>query len=254
MSREKSMKHILLALLFTINSAWATNCDHMVPYGKPVVTTSEAIIYLCRQLYVVEYSVKRKTPYWSAELVQKDGLLIKEPRVNAFRADPDLAKGQSAIPEDYTNTGYDKGHMSPVGDMHINSSAMLESFYMTNMVPQDPGNNRAGWRELEEYIRELVISRGQLFVITGPVYDTETPKTIGKNKVAVPTRLYKIVVDLQAKTSMSFIVANAPFGITEIEKHLTTIAEIEKVTGIKFFPASSVLLKEATTLWGSRTN
>jgi endonuclease G len=234
--------------------ATASSCDSFTPFGKPAVSTIEKVTYLCRQMYVVEHSPTRHTPYWSAEHLIGSQQSIEEPRINAFKADPDLPANESAKPSDYARSGYDKGHMSPVGDMHQNTSAMLESFYMSNMVPQVPGNNRDGWRAIEIYAREMSQARGDIYVITGPVYLPTDDKVIGSTHVRVPGYLYKIMYDPHSNAILSFMVPNIPFTQQDIPKYISRIQIIENATGINFFPNLTHPLNESIHLWTSKTN
>jgi endonuclease G len=75
---------------------------------------------------------------------------------------------------------------------------------MTNIIPQAPNNNRATWRNLEEYCRSLMDKGNELYIIAG-VYgrggsgsNGGTTNTIASGKITVPARLYKIVVTLPA--------------------------------------------------------
>jgi endonuclease G len=205
-------------------------------------------------MYVVEHSPSRKTPYWSAEYVVADNLKIKKKRVNAFRADPDLPSRVAAHPSDYDGSGWDQGHASPVGNMYADTIAMLESFYLSNMFPHHPKNNRVGWRVLESIVREQAIARGAVYVITGPIYDSKVDVTIGKNKVAVPTRLYKIVVDPRHHVTMSFIAPNSPLPASELPFAIVKIADVEKATGITFFPLLRLPFRESTMIWTDLTS
>lgn len=48
-----------------------------------------------------------------------------------------------AYPNDYTNSGYDRGHMAPAGDAVASQAGMDETFLLTNIAPQiGPGFNR----------------------------------------------------------------------------------------------------------------
>ena len=73
-------------------------------------------------------------------------------RDGRFYTDPDV-KGAQANYEDYRNTGWDKGHIAPAGDMKWDEQAMYESCYYTNVCPQNHNLNGGVWRSLEERCR-----------------------------------------------------------------------------------------------------
>ena len=76
------------------------------------------------------------------------------PRYDKFQADPKV-RGAKAYPSDYTRSGYDRGHMAPAGDMKWSETAMQESFYMSNVCPQNRNLNRGDWKDLEEFRAHL---------------------------------------------------------------------------------------------------
>ena len=83
---------------------------------------------------------------------------------------------------------------------------MIECFYLSNMVPQvGKGMNQGIWKDLEEKVRKWAIARGELFIFTGPVYEGGAKETIGKNRVAVPSALYKIIYDPNKERGYSFL-------------------------------------------------
>jgi endonuclease G len=133
--------------------------------------------------------------------------------------------------------------------MYINPAAMLESFYMSNMIPQVASNNRDGWNHLEYWVRGAAMRFQDVYVITGPIYQCNPCNTIGKGKVAVPTHIYKIVVDAKQRRAITFVVANSPFVGSEIPKAISNITAVQNATGIKFFPALVGKLQEANQLW-----
>lgn len=246
------MKYWLVAFFIAVigTSSYAANkCDTMYPFGKPVVNTTEHVTYLCRQMYVVEHSPNRHTPYWSAEHIVGKEQLADAPRVNAFKADPDLPPNEAARPSDYNEPNYDQGHMAAVGNMHINPAAMLESFYMSNMVPQVAGNNRVGWNQLEYWTRGAALKFKDVYVITGPIYQCNPCATIGKNRVVVPTHLYKIVYEPRQRWVITFIVPNIAFQGKEIPKYISNLGTVQQMTGITFFPTVRAKLIETNQLW-----
>lgn len=160
-----------------------------------------------------------------------------EERTDNFRADPAVKTG-SAIPEDYKKTGYDRGHLCPAGDMAWNETTMSESFFMSNMSPQEPKFNRGIWKTLETNVREWAKKDEEIYVVTAGVLEKGL-STIGeKNKVAVPKYYYKIILDVYGpeKKAIAFIMPNV--GSKEsVFNYAVTIDSVERLTHINFFPA-----------------
>jgi len=226
------------------------NCKAMFAYGVPKAdNTQEKTHQLCRKLYVLEYSPSKKTPIWVAERLIGSNLDASAERVNAFKPDPDLPESASATLKDYVGSKMDKGHMAPVGDMHSDEVAMLESFYLSNMVPQEPGTNRVIWRALEEKTRELATARGEIFVITGPIYEIGY-RTIGDGRVAVPTKLYKILIDTEQRVVLVFIIPNVALPSSDLPKYVSSLRKLKKLTKINFFPTEEKPLTVSTKIWG----
>lgn len=113
---------------------------------------------LCRKGHLLSHSQENKTPFWVIEhLTAEKANSDVSDRVNKFKADPALAKGKRAELSDYKNSGYDKGHMAPAADMKWDLDAMLECFYLSNMVPQvGKGMNRGIWARLENKVSKRV--------------------------------------------------------------------------------------------------
>jgi len=191
--------------------------------------------------YSLAYNEKYEQADWVAYELTKKSLQAKNvPRAKRFNIDPKV-KTRSAKHKDYSHSGYTRGHMAPAGDMAFNSDAMKQCFYMSNMSPQLRQCNNGIWKELEETVRDWAYDKGSLYIATGPVfYDNGTP-TIGENKVAVPDAFYKIVLEKGTEKSVSFIIPNE-MSNKHLKEYELSINEIEKQTGINFFPE---LLDEA---------
>jgi endonuclease G len=96
-------------------------------------------------------------------------------------------------PKDYTNSGYDRGHLVPADDLSTDSVSLNESMYMTNIAPQNGSKNRKQWKQLENHGRRLASDHDRIEVITGVMFVADSLyETIGSNKVAVPHYWYKI--------------------------------------------------------------
>jgi endonuclease G len=146
-----------------------------------------------------------------------------------------LPPNRRATPEDYAGTGYDKGHMANDTSQNWDVKVEEESFIMSNMTPQLPGLNRGIWKLLETSSGAWVFSTGHTLAITaGPIYDPVKDKRIGKNKVVVPNAFYKIVTDTTTGATLAFIFPQQGGLGNDLSKFQTTVAEIEKQTGVEF--------------------
>jgi len=199
---------------------------------------------LCRKGFFMAHSPEHKIPLWVIEHLTVEKASGKLPRYNKFKADPNLKAGGRAELSDYSNSGYDRGHMAPAADMKWDQQAMIECFYLSNMVPQVGKNmNRGIWKALEEHVRDWAVNRGSIYVFTGPLYDNNS-KTIGSNKVLVPTYLYKIIYDSQRNESIAFIMPNKEIKDNDILKYAVTIREIEEKTGLDFLSNVEQVLQD----------
>lgn len=227
--------NLTLALLIANSLAFAGPLEDCQEYTKYGVPGRDGDI-LCRKGYLLAHSPDRKTPLWVIEHLTGEKAAGSIPRTDNFQPDPDLPKGKRAELSDYKKSGYDQGHMAPAADMAWNEQAMRESFYLSNMVPQvGVGMNRGIWKDLEEKIRRWALGRGEIYIYTGPVYDsTVEPANIGKNSVAVPNQLFKVVFDPVKIEAITFIMPNKPLKSSNMPQYIVSIREVEKVTGLDF--------------------
>lgn len=214
------------------------DCREFTAFGVP----GHSGDLLCRKGYLLAHDPDKKTPIWVVEHLTREKLKRKVTgRSDDFRADDDLAEGRRAELSDYRGSGYDRGHMAPAGDLSWDEQAMSESFYLSNMVPQvGAGNNRGIWMELEKKVRSWGVERGELFVFTGPIYRAEDQETIGNNRVAVPGRLYKVVLDPGKKEALAVILPNRKLRTEDLPKYLVSVREVERETGLDFFSTLAV--------------
>ncbi len=185
--------------------------------------------------YCLSYNENNEQANWVAyELTDEETKSIVK-RANKFMIDPKVITG-TANDNDYARSGYDKGHLAPAGDMGWSAKTMTESFYYSNMSPQDPGFNRGIWKRIEELVRSWAIQYKSVYVVTGPVL-TDGLQTIGPDKVSVPKYFYKVILDYNSSDikGIGFIVPNK--GSKEpIQRYAVCIDDVEKITGIDFFP------------------
>lgn len=202
-------------------------------YALPTSTTGVVIDH---NYYSLSYSEEHEQAEWVAYELHRDNLGgDRVPRSNNFRDDPKVRSGSSSK-HDFGHPDYDRGHMVPAGDMKFNSTAMSESFYMSNMSPQRSSFNQGIWRELEENTRKWVKVFKRLYIVTGPVLTRPIIMKIGNNKVSVPSAYYKVLLDLDdpEKKAIGFIMPNAR-SEKRIQDYAVSVDEVEELTGIDFF-------------------
>jgi endonuclease G len=211
-------------------------CADLFPAAKPInmatVPATMKPLALCSDNFAVLYSQTSKTPLVVVERLNAAQLQDAkgEERTNQFYPDPRIPKSGRAELSDYRSQhpAVDRGHQSPAADAP-NPNAMAQSFALSNMVPQDPTNNRKIWSKVESDVRKFAKrADGNVFVFTGPLFDSGHT-TIGDNKVWVPTRLFKLVYDASSKRAWAYVLPNAE---TRIERPMDYDAFV-KSTGLK---------------------
>lgn len=215
-----------------------TNEDLPTGIEIPRYETSRGGQIITHMGYTVSYDADFKTPQWVAWQLTKEKANGSEPRYDKFQPDPQV-RGAKAYPKDYTNSGYDRGHMAPAGDMKWSHQAMVESFYMTNVCPQNRNLNRGDWKDLEELERTWAVQYGCVSIAAGPIYDSkQKPLRIGNNQVAVPNAFFKVLLVgyPKAPKAYAFVFANEA-GSHPLLYYQLTVDEVESWTGMDFFSA-----------------
>ena len=189
-----------------------------------------------RTNYALSYNDSHKVANWVAYSLRTDQLKSCVTRPSGFVPDPLITTG-TAVTTDYTNTGFDRGHLLPAGDMKYDAKAMKDTFFMSNVTPQPPTFNRGMWARMEVLVRAWTKSAGKMWIVTGPVL-TETLPWIGHRvTISVPKHFYKVMIRKVGNkyVGMAILMSTDLPHATLIE-YATTINAIEALTGIDFFP------------------
>ena len=157
-------------------------------------------------------------------------------RSNNFSFDPDVVGG-SSFPDDYSKSGYDRGHLAPAADMHWSTNAMNESFLMSNMSPQTPQLNRHVWAAIESFTRNQAKVEGSVVVVSGPIATNAVPRRIGKSEdIVVPDAFYKVVYDETPPCKIvAFIVPNDNTLSQDIASYVVAATNVEAVARVELF-------------------
>ena len=186
--------------------------------------------------YILSYNKETRIPNWVAWHLTADHSDGKVPRSDDYREDFDVPSPR-ATNEDYKKVSWTRGHMCPAGDNKWDKRAMSETFLLSNMCPQTASLNTGFWNRLEQSCRFWANKYGDLFIVCGPVLLNTEHETIGVNKVVVPEAFFKVILCLQGKPkAIGFVVRNND-GKKKRDQFVNTVDEVERITGIDFFPA-----------------
>lgn len=220
----------------------APACPTLFADGRaPALTNpklADRAVPLCFEAFAVLHSGASRTPLYAAERLTRRSVSAarRVERADAFHDEDRLPEDDRASLADYVRSGYDRGHLAPAGDMPT-AVAQAESFSLANIVPQNRSLNRGLWAAIEESVRRLATERGEIFVVTGPVFEGRSVGAI-KGRVLVPTQLFKAIYDPRTGEAGAYLAPNAA-GTEWRAVPLTTLRDI---AGLDVFPA----LPEAT--------
>ncbi len=186
--------------------------------------------------FTVNFNSQNKTPNYVAWILQGNETEGATSRSNKFWTDREL----EGCPDtrDYSRSGYDRGHMCPAGEQKWSDEAMHHSFVMANICPQKHELNTGAWKTLEDKERVWAKRDSAIVIVAGPIYDSSDKKTIGNNKVRVPSAFFKVLLAPYATPmrAIGFVYPNMRCD-GNMSSYAVTVDDVEKMTGLDFFAA-----------------
>lgn len=189
--------------------------------------------------FVLGYSEPHEQAAWTFHELTKESTYGNASRDGlSFMPDKKVSTF-SALSTDYTRSGYDRGHLVPAGDFKCCQDLLADTFWVSNIIPQDPDCNRNMWNTMEQQIRNWVRRKKRFYVFTGPVLEAGLPK-IGKyNRISIPKYMFKILVipnenNPENTEVKAFLIPNRPDLGHNFTLYKTSVDEIERVTGLDF--------------------
>lgn len=265
------MKLTRLACLVSLLAASAASSfgfiitSYQMVLGNPSSAGTSASNYLIqRPQYALGYVSSSGTPKWvSWSLTSADQGTGRYD--GNFITDTSLPAGMKRVTHaDYTNSGYDRGHMCPNADRNITLNDAKQTFILTNIQPQTPDNNQGIWANFETYCRSLANSTGREVLIMSGGYGSKG--TIGTNVVTIPSYNWKIAVlvpagsgspvtRINANPSGTRVIAlrvpnNAGIRTTPWTTYITTASSLQGSTALSFFTSLNATAR--TTLLNDR--
>lgn len=226
------VNRLLFLFFVTLLSSCAKEEVISPDIGDYTPTTSKGYL-IQHTYYTLSYSNSDRQSEFSYYKLSPESIKGTQNRTDDFRIDP-LVKNNPVSSTAYQGSGYDRGHLCPAADMALNLTAMSETFYMSNMSPMAPSFNRGIWSTLESWVREAAITNNGVYVVTGPILNGSCGVMAGG--IIIPCSFYKIVYKSGTNPKiLGFILSNAGSS-SPIKSFAVSVDEIERRTGIDFFP------------------
>ena len=252
---KKSKKTYLAAAALVVLGAGYYFIEGRQDTEEPVETPVEVVTYsgtegleipatstgrvIQHGAYVTSYNLETLIPEWVAyELTAEEASERREREGIEFKKDPSLKGVTQAMREDYSGSGWTKGHMMPAADAATSSTEMAETFYFTNICPQNEVLNAGDWQFLEKRVRAWAKRYGSIYVVTGPIVGENKYGTIGDRDVVIPDSFYKALLVQREDGSYSaiaFVMDNDDERYL-LKDCLMSVNELEELTGLDFFP------------------
>lgn len=228
----------------TVNSRSLSESDYSssnIEYNPsgleiPKLSKSMSEQIVSRKGYTVSYNISTKNPNWVAWNLTREHASGSVPRYKGYLDDNEI-QGYVPKEEDWFNmpSSLSHGHMCPAGDNKWDEKAMEQTFLLSNMCPQTQKLNSGSWNKLETKCRDWARRYGSIYIVCGPVYESNSPSTMGNAKIWIPDAFYKVILCMEGTPkAIGFIYANdeQPHNM---QKSMRTVDEIEAMTGIDFF-------------------
>lgn len=244
--RKKQWTYTLLMAVIIIGFWWFENFYRVDPYGSgtadPLSESFPEAYFpagsggdlVRHDFYVLQYSEPHEQAAWVAYVLDPSHLTYEDRERPYFVEDPKVPT-HSADWRNYRGSGYDRGHLCPAGDRRFSELAYNQTFYTSNISPQDSGFNAGPWNDLEQQVRRWCKRYGRLYVITGGVLRNGLP-TIGDEGVSVPEYFFKVVIRGEGRNRkvIGFLMENRPHN-GSLVTYAVSVDRIEALSGLDFF-------------------
>ena len=217
----KKLTTIILIILVSVKALFSLDVN----------ITKSGLIYSNHIFYDLGYSYEHNMALWSKYTLDSEKLENVVPRPKKrFILDENLPK-RTITHDDYTKSGYDRGHLTPVDDLQYSYKSASSTFVITNIVPMERSFNRGIWQRLENYVSDFIEKYYEAVIVTGPIFEGNL-SYMGKDfNIPIPTGFYKLLVS--DKCTEVYIVPhkNSSDDLSIFKSDLETL---QKKTGIEF--------------------
>ncbi len=171
-----------------------TNCDTIV---------DKEFLEIC---YSYNFKTAKSVAYTLYGDLVNEKNIKERPR---FYEEESLIPSQRAKYSDYTNSGYDRGHLAPDAGFDWSQESLEATYSLANIIPQVPEVNQDMWVKVEKYARDKAVELGLVNILNIVKYNSK-PKRIGEDNIAVSMGFYKILYNNDESYKECYYYANEP--------------------------------------------
>lgn len=203
--------------------------------------------------YTVFYDTEMMAPLWTAYPLNSSHMGNTErPKDWSYNPDIDEKSQIKVCDGSYTAySGYSRGHMCPNASRNGNKTMQLQTFYVTNQVPQVQDSFNSGvWSALEGEVQKLAKNE-EIFVTTGvsfhkgnetPQIQYISPEKHPDQRVPIPPYFYKLVLRVKYVAASvtdasctAFWFENRAYTQDQFHNYSCSVDQVEEWTGFDFF-------------------
>ncbi len=210
--------------------------------------------------FSVEWDTKKQSQRWTCYQLTGANRESNTSRYSAqngelqYPFDPKLGSSQYFKGQDpYKSSGFDHGHICPSADRLYSREANIQTFYLTNMQPQNHEFNDGVWKHMEAFMRERIAQKSTgdtLFICKGGTIDKDNQimRTLS-NGLIVPKYFFMAALRKKSKDwsnigAIGFYIEHKTYddylrndkgNKYDLSPYVVNIRELERLTGIDFF-------------------
>ncbi len=225
----RTMRIAFPLLAATLLGACSDSCQKHLKYGLP----SEVDQVVCRESYAAGISHHYRNPVWVAAYLTPETIAARPDREYEIKRDDDLNERYRPEMRDYRGTAYVPGRVA-YNNGSLDAGHYRQTYQWANTAPQLPAFGRGPWQAVADYERQLVSKHGEVFVISGPLFEGVN-RNIGRREVAVPSHYYKVYYLPDTGDMGALLVPHRPGKVKDLSNYVVAVDDLEGMSGLDFF-------------------
>ena len=235
--KPKNYRFVYITSVTILLTCSCNSQSKRLPTGLEIPAIRDPKSIVVHEGYTASFNSTYMIPNWVAYELTSGELSgdVRRPSNSPFRKDPKY-KGKQPKRSDYFHSGWDKGHMAPCADMKWSEKAMIESFYFSNICPQNHDFNAGNWERLEKKARKLARSKDTLYIVCGPIIASNSFGHLGSNHVAIPDSFFKAFLykDTCGYHSIAYLMPNRQTG-KNLNEYSLSVNDLEAIIDLDLF-------------------